>query len=117
MSYEGRSIHICPKGHLNELDCYDDFSFDPTDDSTETGQRIRRCNICGADLKYIGQVDDTNGEASARFYKKIVMKGSHKKEYDPITDKVTITCVPDICEIGYGNGEEWFNFDTGKKLD
>ncbi len=114
MSYNGRSIYICPKGHLNTFDCYDDFSFDSND--INQNPQVHHCEVCNQDLKYIGQVDDTNGTASARFYKRLIMKGSRKKEYHPVTDKMTITIVPDIYDIGYGNGKEWFNFDTGEIL-
>lgn len=116
MSYEGRIICICPKGHLNEFD-YQDYYMDSSDlNPNEEIYDIHKCEICNQDLKFVGQVDDTNGESSARFYKKLIMKGSRKKEYHPVTDKMTITIVPDIYEIEYGDGEEWFNFDTGEKL-
>ena len=109
MSYEGREIYICPKGHLSEIDCYDDYDFD------EAQKKNHVCVFCGKPVEHIGGVDDTNGEAVARFYKKVIRKSEFTNNYDPETDTVTICHKPEICEIVRGGENEWFNFDTGEK--
>ena len=116
MSYEGREIFICPQGHIYEADCYQfGYSgFDPEDDERD---KIV-CHVCGEKMKFIGNVDDTNGDSTARFYKKkITPYESIKKEYNPETGTLTLITRPGRYEIIYGEDNEWFNYDTGEKYE
>ena len=115
MSYEGRQIYLCPKGHLNQFDVYNDCTI-IDDECIDEKKKPEKCvcDICGEELTYYGPVDDTN---IAPFYKKLIMKGSNKKEYNKEQDKLVITIVPDIYKIVRGGKDEWFNFDTGEKVE
>ena len=116
MSYEGREIFICPHGHIYEADCYEfGYSgFDPEDDERNNVS----CHICGSKMEFVGNVDDTNGDSTARFYKeKITPYELIKKEYDPNTGTLTNIIKPGTYKIVYGDKNEWFNYDSGEKLD
>ena len=119
MSYEGREVYICPKGHVNIHNCYDDWDWEDyyNIDGEKTSpkeEKQHKCYFCGEILSHVGRVDDTNGEAVSNFYKKVIRKCEINQSYDAETDTLTMTHKPEICEIVRGGRGEFFNFDTGE---
>ena len=129
MSYEGRVIYLCDCGHLTTMDCYNDFPDYETDPSTGFifrknkdnkifEKEFFRCRFCGACLRRIGGVDDTNDVSVANFYLKTIRpEATIRYSLGSRADVVEVTHrQPAIYSVVRGKSEEFFDFNSGKKL-
>lgn len=127
MSYEGRVIYLCKHGHQVVKDCYDDYPNIRVDSDTGFIYRQEKkfpqkqyikCPYCGAFLRRIGGVDDTNGDSVACFRLKTI-RSENQMTYKlgSGADVIIVSHTqPPIYEVIYGKKDEFFNFDTGLKI-